>query len=161
MEMNLPLLAGACFVTGRAFVDGARVVSFLVRSGSLEVKRYDLMAEAGGGFSPPGEIACRWVQVFRTRTGRGLSDRALKLTAENLFLTLADPATEPTLENGRLLQFLALMLERKRLLRPRGRNAGGEKAVWEHARSNQLYEIPAAELTPEFFLSIQKQLSAL
>jgi hypothetical protein len=71
MEMNLPLLAGACFVSGRAFVDGERVVSFLVRSGSLEVKRYDLMAEAAEGFSPPGEIACRWVQVFRPGPAAG------------------------------------------------------------------------------------------
>src|ERR1700722_20182641 len=157
MEMNLPPLAGSCFVTGRAFADGGRVVSFLVRSGPVEVKRYDLMAEAAEAFSPPGEVACRWVQIFKTRTGRGQSDRALKLTAENLFLTLADPATEPTLENGRLLQFLAGMLERKRLLRPRGRNSAGDKTVWEHARSKQLYEIPAAELTPEFFLSIQRQ----
>jgi len=162
MEMNLPLLAGTCFVSGRAFAEGARVVSFLVRSlVTEEITRYDLAAEAAPGFAPPGELACRWVQLYKPRSGREQSARDLKLTAENLFLTLADPATEPTPENSRLVQFLALMLERKRILRARGRSADGQRAVWEHARTKQLFEVAADELTPEFFLSIQSQLTLL
>ena len=89
------------------------------------------------------------------------SDRALKLTAENLFLTLADPSTEPTPENARLLQFLALMLERKKVLRLRGRTDDGAKNRLEHMTSRQMFEIPADDLTPEFFVAIQEQLSVL
>jgi hypothetical protein len=85
----------------------------------------------------------------------------MKLTAENLFVTLADPLTEPTAENTRLLQFLALLLERKRLLRPKGRTPDGEKNIYEHARTKQFFEVPVGELSPQFFLQVQEQLSVL
>ena len=161
MEMNLQPLAAVCSVSGVSFAEGDRVVSFLVRSPTLEIKRYDLAAAPAEGFAPPGVIACRWTQVYKPRNDRENPERALKLSAENLFLTLADPATEPTPENARLIQFLVLMLERKKVLRPRGRAPGGDKLLWEHARTKQVYELPATELTPEFFLSIQQQLSIL
>ena len=131
MELNLQPLAPTCFVTGQPFAEGQRVASFLVREPkTLAVLRYDLLESAAAGFAPPASVACRWVQVFKPHQAGANPERALKLTAENLFLTLADPATEPSPENTRLLLFLALMLERKRLLRPRGRSADGAKIVW-------------------------------
>ncbi|MGH7945749.1 MAG: hypothetical protein ACREF9_12170, partial [Opitutaceae bacterium] len=86
---------------------------------------------------------------------------ALKLTAENLFVALADPTTEPTPENTRLVQFLALMLERKKILRPKGLTADGARNRYEHAKSRAIFEVPAGELTPEFFVAVQEQLSVL
>ena len=67
------------------------------------------------------------------------------------------------MENERLLQVLAMMLERKRVLRPKGRSGSGANAkqVYEHAKLKSLHEVLAAELSPEFFLSIQEQLAAL
>ena len=59
------------------------------------------------------------------------------------------------------MQFLAFMLERKKVLRPKGRSADGEKNVYEHAKTKQLYQVPKGELTPEFFVQVQAQLSVL
>jgi hypothetical protein len=101
------------------------------------------------------------VHVFKPKPAEANPDRLLKLTAENLFLTLADPANEPVPANTPLLQFLALMLERKRLLRPRGRTADGERNLYEHLRTRQMYEIPAGDLSPEFFVKIREQLGVL
>lgn len=160
--MNLPPLAISCFLTGEPFVDGQRVASHLVRDAkSPEVVRYDVLESALAGFHPPGFVACRWVQPFKPRRDGENPERAMKLTAENLFVTLADPLTEPTAENTRLLQFLALLLERKRLLRPKGRTPGGEKNIYEHAKSKQLFEVPVGELTPHFFVLVQQQLGVL
>ena len=162
MELNLQPQAATCFVTGQPFTDGQRVVSHLVRSETTaEVMRYDVAESARGEFTPPGTVACRWVHVFKPRKSDENPDRELKLTAENLFVTLADPANEPTPENTRLLQFLALMLERKKILRPKGRSADGAKNVFEHAKTKALYEVPAGELSPEFFVAVQEQLSVL
>ena len=85
----------------------------------------------------------------------------MKLTAENLFLTLADPANELSVEDGRLVQFLALMLERKRLLKPKGRNGDGTKDVYEHRGTKGRYEVPVGDLNPAFFMAVQEQLSVL
>ena len=112
-------------------------------------------------FSPQGTVACRWVHAFKRRRNGENPDRALKLTAENLFVALADPSTEPTDENTRLIQFLALLLERKRVLKPRGRSADAQRQCYEHARSKVIFEVPVGELTPEFFLAVQEQLSVL
>ena len=162
MELNLQPLAATCFVTGQAFKEGDRVLSFLIRSEtSVEVVRYDMLESAKAEFTPAGFIACQWGHVFKPRKAGENAERELKLTAENLFVTLADPAVELAPENERLVQFLALMLERKRLLRPKGRTADGKRAVYEHAKTKQLYEVPAGELSPEFFMSIQEQLGAL
>jgi hypothetical protein len=160
MEMHLQPLAPACFVTGEPFVEGARVVSHLVRTTS-GILRYDVLEPHVGAFTPDGVVACRWIHVFKPRRAGENPDRALKLTAENLFTALADPTTEPTPENTRLVQFLALMLERKRILRPRGATPDGQKTRYEHARTKQMFEVAAGELTPEFFIAVQEQLSVL
>ena len=52
---------------------------------------------------PPGVVVCRWAHIFKPRVQGENADRALKLTAETLFLTLVDPLTEPTPENQRML----------------------------------------------------------
>lgn len=162
MDLNLQPLAQSCFVTGQPFVEGERVASYLVRDPKTpEILRYDVLESATAEFAAPGFVACRWVHPFKPRRAGDNPDRAMKLTAENLFVTLADPLTEPTPENTRLLQFLALLLERKKLLRPKGRTPDGQKNIYEHAKSKQLYEVPVGELTPQFFIQVQEQLSVL
>jgi len=161
MDMHLQPLAHTCYVSGEPFVAGARIASHLVRATTLEIVRYDVLEEHAAGFAPEGFVACRWIHAFKPRSGDANPDRTLKLTAENLFVALADPATEPTPENTRLVQFLALMLERKKVLRPRGRSADGGRDLYEHAKTRQMFEVPAGELTSEFFVAVQQQLSVL
>jgi len=162
MDLNLQPLAHTCFVTGQPFTEGERVLSHLVRNESTgEVMRYDVKESAAAEFTAPGFVACRWLHLFKPRKAGENPERELKLTAENLFLTLADPANELTVENTRLVQFLALMLERKKLIRPKGRSADGARNVYEHAKTKAMYEVPVGELSPEFFIAVQEQLSVL
>lgn len=162
MELNLQPLATSCFVTGKPFGEGERVLSFLVRNEtSDEVVRYDVLEAAKTDFTVPGFVACSWGHVFKPRKAGENPERELKLTAENLFVTLADPAIEIAPGNERLVQFLALMLERKKLLRPKGRAADGVRNLFEHAKTKLMYAVPAGELSPEFFMAIQEQLSVL
>jgi hypothetical protein len=161
MELNLQPQATACYVTGQPFAEDDRVASYLVRGPALEILRYDLLASSAAAFAPAGVLACRWVHVYKAKASGENADRRLKLTAENLFLTLADPLTEQTEENSRLVRFLALMLERKRLLRSKGTSPDGGKQIYEHIRTKQLFEVPVGEFDPAFFLAVQEQLGAL
>jgi hypothetical protein len=161
MEMHLQPRSLACFVTGMPFKEGDRVASLLARRETGEVVRYDALEANAGALVPEGFVACRWVQVYKPQPKADSADRALKLTADNLFLTLADPSTEQTPETARLVRFLALLLERKRLLRARGRAPDGVGDLYEHSRTKQLYELPATELGAEFFAAVQGQLSIL
>lgn len=163
MDLHLPSMTTQCFVTGNAFVEDERVVSRLLRQEEDgEVIRVDVQAAEEEKLElPPGRVACRWVQAFKPKVVEENPEKDLKLTAENLFLTLADPQNELSEDDGRLVQFLALMMERKRLIRPRGRNADGTKDVYIHRGTKGLYEVPVGELTPEFFIAVQDQLSIL
>src|SRR5689334_20407750 len=109
MELQLQPLAQACHVSGEPFVAGARVASYLVRTATLGIVRYDVLEPHAAGFAPEGYVACCWVHAYKSRRPGENPDQTLKMTAENLFVALADPATEPTPENTRLIQFLALM----------------------------------------------------
>lgn len=161
MELNLHPIATQCFVSGRAFAEGDRVVSYLVREASGEVARRDVLAGEDPGYQRPAFIYCRWVAAYKVRRGEENADRALKLTAENLFITLADPAAEPNEANTPLLQFLALMLERKKLIKARGFTESGERQIYEHMKSHQLYEVPVGTLDDAFFMKIQEHLDVL
>jgi hypothetical protein len=87
-----------------------------------------------------------------------------------LFLTLATPAgagassvesNDPNAINTPLLQFLALMLERKKQIKLRGRTEDGERHLYEHMATHQLYEVPVGDLNAEFFQKIQEHLGVL
>jgi len=190
MELNLHPIATKCFVSSREFAENDRVVSYLVREASGEVARRDLLetedpplflrnsGEASGRPltlqsetpepSAKSFVYCRWVTAWKPRREDD-SARMLKLTAENLFLTLAtpsgssaEPASEqPSAINTPLLQFLALMLERKRLIKLRGVTEDGVRQIYEHMPSHQLYEVPVGDLNVEFFQKIQEHLGVL
>ena len=161
MELTLHPLAKACHASGHAFAEGDRVICYLLREPTGEIGRRDVLADADANYAKPGPVLCSWTISYKPRRAEENSARALKLTAENLFVTLADPAAEPNPANTPLLQFLALMLERKKLLRPRGLTADGERQAYEHAKTHLRYEIPAGNLDEAFFASIQSQLDLL
>ena len=150
-----------CAVSGRPFAEGDRVASLLIRSDAGEVARIDALEAQASALAPEGFVACRWVQVFKPKAKDENPERTLKWAADALFQTLADPATVRTPETDRLVRFLALLLERKRLLRLRGKAPDGERELYEHAGSKQMFEVPSIELTPEFFAAVREQLSVL
>ena len=161
MDLILQPSATQCAVTGTAFQEGDRVVCFLGHDAAGAVVRWDVLATAEPQFAAPERTICRWVHVFKPRAKEESSERTLKLGAESLFTTLCDPAVELSEENTPLVQFLALMLERKKLLRPKGLTADRARRLYEHAKTKQLYEVPVGDLTPEFFVKVQQQLGVL
>jgi hypothetical protein len=161
MELNLHPIATKCSVSGRDFAENDRIACYLAREASGEVIRRDLLELEDGRFMPPAFIYCRWVVAFKQRKAGENPALTLKLTADNLFLTLADPTNEPNATNTPLLQFLALMLERKKLIKPRGISEDGQRQIYEHMATHQLYEVPLGDLNADFFQKIQEHLGVL
>ena len=169
MELNLHPIATKCCVSGREFAEHDRVVCYLVRedgaAGSPQAAgltgRRDLLESEDVNLTKPATVYCRWVVVFKPRLLEENADRNLKLTAETLFLTLADPANPPSETNTPMVQFLALMLERKRLIKLRGLTEDKQRQIFEHMPSHQMYEVPVGNLDQSFFMKIQEQLGVL
>ncbi|MDB6113396.1 MAG: hypothetical protein JWQ83_1759 [Lacunisphaera sp.] len=179
MELNLHPIATKCFVSGRDFQENDRVVCYLARLSTssrpgdeaTEIARRDVLESEDKGEFPPAAggpelverafVYCRWVVAFKQRKADENPALTLKLTAENLFLTLAGPESEPSAINTPLLQFLALMMERKKLIKPRGKTEDGLRQIYEHMATHQLYEVPVGDLNVEFFQKIQEHLGVL
>ena len=161
MELTLHPLAKTCRASGRSFEEGDRVVCYLVREAGGEIGRHDVLASEDAAYAKPAFVFCTWSVAFKAKRAEENPGRALKLTAESLFLTLADPLAEPNETNTPMLQFLALLLERKKILKPRGLTADRAKQIFEHGRSHERYEVPVGTLDEAFFVRIQSQLDLL
>lgn len=161
-----------CFVSATPFEDGDTYVSYLVVDKSKELQRFDVSAEAAKDFTPEGELLCRWRQIYKKEPEKDNSARRQKETAEGLFLSLyeeeSDETSEADEETGEtevereiLKQFLSLLLERKRVLRPRGKTPDGQFRLYEHAKSKAIYAVPAGKLGAEELMQISDRLAEL
>lgn len=161
MELTLHPLAKTCRASGREFAENDRVICRLVREANGEISRHDVLASEDATYEKPPFVFCTWTISYKAKRAEENPGRALKLTAENLFVTLADPTAERVESNTPMIQFLALLLERKKLLRPRGKTADGERQIFEHTKTHQMYEVPVGVLDEAFFVNIQGQLDLL
>lgn len=164
MELHLRPQADVCQVSGHVFQTGDRVVSVLVRDVAGEFARWDVLEENESHGEPPGEVLCRWTRVYKPPPAAVDHERELKMTAETLFLELmegTDETEDGDDSNARLKQFLALMLERKRVLRLRGLAEDRSHLRYEHMPSKRMMEVTADEMDEAFFLEMHAKLGVL
>lgn len=159
-----------CVVTANPFQVGEAYVSYLVIDANNELQRFDVSADHDEEFQPEGELLCRWRQIYKKEPEKDESARRQRETAEGLFLSLYEDPEEdasgadeaaPDEEREILKKFLSLLLERKKVLRPRGDSPDGRFRLFEHARSKAIYPVPAGELAPDEFMRISGRLSEL
>ena len=159
-DWNIQSRAHACTSCGAAFVD-KQAFHTLLFDEKADLRRSDICVpcwqkQYSDGASDRKGFISYWQGVYEAPAPP--VEVIQKESAESLLrklIELNDPRYIPA---GYIL---AVMLERKRLLRPRGRTADGERNLLEHARTHQMYEIPAGDLSPEFFVKIREQLGVL
>ncbi|MCC5833784.1 MAG: hypothetical protein JJU20_03540 [Opitutales bacterium] len=158
MELNFRPVGKTSQHSERTFKPGDRVLSYLYRSENGLVDRVDIHEEEEEQFELPGPLICRWEQYIREHD---VSEAELRKqqtqTTEELFLTLAqEGALEDALPEQQLLgYFLAIQLERKRVLRAAGRER------YLHIKSKVEYRVPNVEIDPTLLLNIQEQLGGM
>ncbi|MEM9160028.1 MAG: hypothetical protein AAGB46_13360 [Verrucomicrobiota bacterium] len=159
MEWHIAPIARKSFLSEKDFEKDDRVMSILVR-GAEEALRIDVLEEEESDLELPGEPICRWTQNFKPKRDDGKEElEAMKLTADNLFIALFEGEEGPSEENAKLKYFLALMLERRRLLRLKTR--GKKFNHYVHRPSKKDFYVPLADLDPEFFLENEEKLAFL
>lgn len=159
MELHIAPISRKSSFSETAFEKDDRVVSLLART-EEEVLRLDVLESEEESYELPGDLICRWTQVFKPRSKDGReAQEALKLTADNLFISLFDGEDGPTQENAKLKHLLGLMLERRRLLRVKARDASF--TLYIHRPTKNEYAVPNVELDPQFFIENQEKLAFL
>ena len=161
MELNLQSLASECTVTKTAFSEGDRITSNLIRQPDGEFVRVDLLESAYESLEISGDLLCRWTIIFSPEPPAENIEREVRLTAENLFLELTSAGEDQSEENRALVQFLALMLERKRVLRARGISDDGRWKLFEHGSEKTSHLVPVGEISSESLHAIRDQLETV
>ena len=145
-------------LSGTGFVPGDLVWSYLYRSSDGLLERLDILEGEQEQLELEGPVICRWSQRIKDReTSEAEEKRAALQSADEVFLSLfedtgeeEDPAV--TASRQRLKFFLALQLERKRILRP----LGGRR--FKHVPTQRELTVPELEITPELLTGFQDEI---
>ncbi len=149
-------------VSGEAFAAGDRVWSFLLRTPEGFIDRMDILEAEREGLELPGPVVCCWSQRIKDRETTQAEERKAALqSAEDVFLSLYEDVGESEGEvsvdeaRDRLKFFLALQLERKRILKP----LGGRR--FRHMPTKRELIVPDLEITPELVLQFQEEIALM
>ncbi|MEM8550343.1 MAG: hypothetical protein AAGF10_06085 [Verrucomicrobiota bacterium] len=149
-------------VSGTAFAEGEVVTCVLYINMEGQLERADLQEAELASFNAPGGVLGRWRREVKTPDEEAKEARAqLMATTEELFLSLFENEEEAgQSERATLKQLLALMLERKRLLKRVGPTKEGMQ-VYVRPKHEEEYHVAMEEMAPERLLAVQEQLKLL
>lgn len=162
MEFSIKPVGEACAASGKPFEPGERVRSVLVRTPEGLVERIDLLESEEAELPVEARVLCRWTHRIKKRdTSEAEARQAALQSAEDVFISLfekndreeEDPETLAT--RDRLKFFLALQLERKRVLKP----VGGRR--FRHTASGTVYPVPELEITPELVGEFSEEIALM
>lgn len=162
MEWHITPIARKSFHSDVEFAKDDAIACALVKTDEGELVRVDVLIAEANKVEMPGKVLCRWTQRFKPKPNDGKEEaEALKLTADNLFISFFEGEEEGTLseENAELKHFLGLMLERRRVLRVKARTRKYTRYV--HRPSKREFLVPAVDLDPKFFIENEEKLAFL
>lgn len=162
MDWQIKPLARECAVSGEVFEIGDEVVCFLFRDEEGQLQRADVAEAKVDEFPRPEAVLGRWGREVKPRGEEEREARANALaTTEELFLSLFKEDSPEMADDRELFkQVLALMLERKRILRSQGRPEKGVQ-TYLHVRSKETYQVQSSDPDPAALIRIQEELNLL
>lgn len=168
--------------SGKPFEAGQVLMSVVYLDATAGVARADVHVDELVSFAEGRTVLGWWRTKAQVRDASdGASRKQIVFTTEALFLALygvgddstlwdeaeatAHGGTQPRLAEtpeGDALKFLlALMLERKRVLRALERPHPEHGQRYLHVKSRREFHVPAVDMTPELMLSLQAHLKEL
>jgi hypothetical protein len=158
MEIPIRAVSECSAISEKAFVPGDRVWSYLYRTANGALERADVLEQEREELNFEGGVLCKWSQLIKAReTSEAEIRKAALQSTDDVFLSLYDDVEEGTDDSpearetrDRLKFFLALQLERKRVLKPLGRGR------YRHMPTKREFDVPQLELTPELVAAHMK-----
>jgi hypothetical protein len=139
------------------FNPGDRIVCIIFKDDAAgEVGRVDLLQDEADDYKPTGEVLGRWSRVVKHPDEEGVSAKETMASAEDFFFSLYESeAAEDDAASNALKHILALMLERKRVLRALGRRRAEGAQTYLHVKQKKNFDVPVVDISPKLMLSIQ------
>ncbi len=146
--------------SGRKFQSGQRIVSFLFKNEEGDLGRADVLDEEREDFRPPGAVLGWWGRRLRKDLDESEANREAVASTEEFFLSLYDDRAGDIEESAVLKYLFAIMLERKRILKPVGRAMPGEPQTYLMRKSGRKFDVPIVDVTAQSVMRIEEQLKA-
>jgi hypothetical protein len=147
----------------RTFVPGDTVWSYLYRSAEGFIERLDIHSDEREGLELEGPVICRWSQLIKEKDVSEAEERRAALqSADEVFLSLFEENEDGEEQDAAALEarerlkfFLALQLERKRILKP----LGGR--LFRHMPTKRELKVSDMAITPELIAAFQDEISLM
>lgn len=124
-----------------------------------EMGRADVLPDEVDTYELPGETLGRWTRVVKDPGDESANVRETVASAEDFFLSLYDnDQAGAQAETDALKHLLALMLERKRVVRALGKRQVEGTQLYRHVKTKQELEVPVVEISTDLMLKIQDTL---
>jgi hypothetical protein len=156
-EWDIKSPGNACTATTKPFAEGEKFYSILIwKDGVYE--RLDFCEEAWKQRNENIQTLSSWHSIFKPAPV--ITEALKKDDAESLLRRFMQEADDSH-RNARYI--LALMLERKRILKPIDRQTvnGETVLIYEHATSGETWMIPDPQLKLADLVPVQNEVSAL
>lgn len=162
MEWQIKPLGRESALSGAAFEVGETIICFIHLDESGDIQRADIRASEVEAFPRPESILGRWQREVKPKgEGEREARKQTLASAEELFISLyaAEDSGMVVDERDALKQMLALMLERKRVLRPLSQS--GETRDYLHVRTRENFNVPFRDIEPGLLLRVREILHSL
>lgn len=160
MDWQIKTLSKKSTLSGERFQPGDRAVSLVyVDDAAGELGRADLHEREVADLQLTGPVLGRWTWVMKDPEEGGPSAGETVASAEDFFFSLFENESSDGRERTDALKhLLALMLERKRILRAVGPRQSSGMQVYRHTKTKQELNVPVAEISRELMLKIEDTL---
>jgi len=160
MEWHFKGIANKSSLSKTTFVSGDRVTCLIFKNDKAgEMSRADVLPDEVDTFEIPGKILGRWIRVVKDPNDQSTNVRETVASAENFFLSLYEHNQNSAQEETDALKhLLALILERKRVVRALGKRQTVGIQPYMHVKTKQLIDVPIIEISTDLMLKIQDTL---
>lgn len=160
MDWQIKTLSRRSTLSGESFEPGDRAVSLVYIDGQAgELGRADLHEDELGQLELPGQVLGRWTWVTKDPEEGATNAADTVASAEDFFFSLFENDSDDERERSDALKYLlALMLERKRILRVDGPRQTSGAQTYRHVKTKQELKVPIAEISRELMFKIEDTL---
>jgi hypothetical protein len=161
MDWQVKPIARICAASGKELHVGDLVTCVVFKPVGGNIERLDVLKDHAASFKPDGILLGRWTREVKERGEEDQAQRAQLLASrEEFFLSLYEDAADPSGDKAVLKHILAMLLERKRIIKAMGPADKG-LIPYQHAASKQVYLVPALDLQPAHLLQVGATLDLL
>ena len=161
MDWQVKPIARICAASGKELHVGDLVTCVVYKPVGDNIERCDVLRDQATAFKPAGILLGRWTREVKERGEEEQAQRAQLLASrEEFFLSLYEDAADPSGDRNVLKHILAMLLERKRIIRQVGPADQG-LLTYVHAATKQTDLVPVLDQQPAHLLQISASLDLL